>query len=323
MSLFYRWQGLIALGLLALNSVAWADGIFVKLTDQQIYNLGVKLARLEIASQVPLFTAPAKVVVPPAHDFVVSTPQDGLVVKMTASVGDKVAKGEMLALVNSPSLLSLQGDYLKAVGDLKLASATYERDKKLRQEGVVSGRNEEASFSGFNAAKIEANEARQLLQIAGITDAELKRLGSTGQVLSQLKVKSPITGRVIERMVTTGTHIESLSPLYRIANLDELWLEINIPQEHITDVTIGDKVQVENGLAQAEIKVLSQSVNPENQTILARAVIQDNPASVRVGQKVTVQHLPVSTAVTYLLPDTAIANHETKSYIFIKVERGL
>ena len=62
---------------------------------------------------------------------------------MNASVGDKVEKGEVLGLINSPDLLTLQGNYLKAVGALKLASATYNRDKKLLKEGVISGRNEQ------------------------------------------------------------------------------------------------------------------------------------------------------------------------------------
>ncbi|WP_411726084.1 efflux RND transporter periplasmic adaptor subunit, partial [Methyloglobulus sp.] len=101
-------------------------------------------------------------------------------------------------------------------------------------------------------------------------------------------------------------------------NLDELWLEINIPQEHISEIKIGDKVQVENGLADAEIKVLGQSVNPENQTILARAVIQDNPSTVRVGQKVTIQVIQTTDANTYKLPDAAIAHNEGKTYVFIR-----
>ena len=114
-----------------------------------------------------------------------------------------------------------------------------------------------------------------MLQLAGLTAADVKQLDSTGRLVSQISIRSPITGRVIERMAVSGTHVDPMSPLYRVANLDELWLEINIPQDYIDDIKIGDKVQVENTLVEAEIKVLGQSVNPENQTILSRAVIRD------------------------------------------------
>ncbi len=313
---------LAVLGLSVISPIAWAESDFIKLSQQQIDNLGIKIGKLEAASHVPLFTAPAKVVVPPAHEFIVSTSQAGLVIKMNASVGDKVDKGEVLGLINSPDLLALQGDYLKAVGALKLALATYNRDKTLRKEGVISGRSEQEAFSLYNATLIEANETKQLLQIAGMTASEVKQLDSTGRLASQISIRSPVSGRVIERMAATGAHVDAMSPLYRVANLDELWLEINIPQDHIDDVKIGDKIQVEGSLAEAEIKVLAQSVNSENQTILARAVIRNNTSSVRVGQKVNIQHLQASDAVTYKLPDVAIAHHEGKTYVFIKDNDG-
>ena len=311
-----------ALGLAIFSPISWSAGNFIQLSQQQFDNIGIKLGKLKPASHIPLFIAPAKVVVPPANDFIVSTSQAGLVVKMNASVGDKVAKGELLGLVSSPDLLTLQGNYLKAVGALKLTSATYNRDKKLRKEGVISGRNEQEAFSLYNASVIDVNEAKQLLQFAGMTADDVKQLDSTGRLVSQISVKSPIAGRVIERMVVSGTRVDAMAPLYRVANLDELWLEINIPQGYIDDVKIGDKVQVENALAEAQINVLGQSVNPENQTILARAIIRENPSSVRVGQKVNIQHMQTSDAVTYFMPDSGIAHQEGKTYLFIKEKKG-
>jgi membrane fusion protein, heavy metal efflux system len=312
----------VLLALSVISPFCWAEGNAIKLSQQHINNLGIKIGKLELASHIPVFTAPAKVVVPPAHEFIVSTSQAGLVTKMNVSIGDKVDKGEILGMINSSDLLTLQGNYLKAVGALKLATATYDRDKKLRKEGVVSGRSEQEAYSIYNAAMIGANEAKQLLQIAGMTVSDVKQLDNTSKLTSQLSVRSPITGRVLERMAVSGTRVDTMSPLYRIANLDELWLEINIPQEHLADISVGDRVLVENSLAEAEIKVLGQSVNPENQTILARAVVKTNPEALKVGQKVTIQHLQTTESETYKLPDAAIAHNEGKTYVFIKEKDG-
>ncbi len=305
-----------------LTSNAWTDDFVVKLSRQHIDNLGINLSHLQSASYVPLFSAPAKVVVPPAHEFVISAVQAGLVVKMNASEGDKVNKGDVLGAINSPGLLTLQGNYLKAVSAVRLAKTTYERDKKLRKEGVVSGRSEQESYAAFQAAEIEATEARQLLQISGMSNDAIKQLYTGNRLSSQINIRSPVTGRVIERMAVTGSHVDNLSPLYRIANLDELWLEINIPQEHIADLKVGDAVKVENGLASAVIQVIGQSVNPENQTVLARALIKDNLNTVRAGQKVTIQVVQESGQITYKLPDSAIVSNEGKSYVFVKTAAG-
>lgn len=301
---------------------AHATDDIIKLNQQQIDNLGISTGQLELSRHTPLFTAPAKVVVPAAHDFVVSASQAGLVIKMNASVGDKVAKGEVMGLLNSPDLLTLQGNYLKSVGALRLATATYNRNKKLSQEGVIANRTEQEAYSLFNSAQIEVNEIRQLLKIAGMSQQEIKQLDASGQLVSRISLRSPISGRVIERMVSTGSRVDNMTPLYRIVNLDELWLEINIPQEHIGDLNVGDRVLIENTGAGAEIKQLGQSVNPETQTVLAKALIKDNASSVRVGQKITVQVIQENEAVTYKLPDVAIANHEGKAYIFIKTQDG-
>lgn len=322
MSIINKLKLFFLFGLMAASNWLGAETLSIQLSKQQVDSLNIKMGKLEPTSHVPLFTAPAKVVVPPAKDFIVSTNQAGLVVKMNASVGDMVNKGDVMGLINSPDLLSLQGNYLKALGKLKLATAAYRREQKLLKEGVVSGRSEQEAYSQYNTSAISVNEARQLLQIAGLTAAEIKQLDSDGRLVSQLRIRSPVTGQVIERMVVSGTHVDQMTSLYRVANLDELWLEINIPQAYIDEVKIGDKIQVENSLAEAEIRVLGQSVNPENQTVQARAVIKANSASVRIGQKLTIQHFQSSDAITYKLPDGAIAHHDGKTYVFIRDKAG-
>lgn len=305
-----------------VSQIGSAEEKIIQLAPQQIDNLGIKLGKLEPASQIPLFSAPAKVAVPPSHEYIVSSSQAGLIVKMNASLGDKVAKGDLLAVIKSPDLLTLQGNYLKAVGALKLATATYNRDKKLLKEGVVSGRSEQESYSAYKSAWVEANEARQLLRFAGMNEVDLKNLDNTGQLASQVNIRSPIAGRILERMAVTGGRIDNQTPLYRIANLDELWLEISIPQEHLHDLQPGDPVVVENGLAHAVIKVLGESINPETQTVPARAIVQESPAKLRVGQKVTVQVIKTDHLQAYKLRDSAIARHGGKAYIFIRQPQG-
>lgn len=322
MSKFFKTIVFFGLLLIFVDQAAWCQGNLISITPEQIENLGIKLGKLEPASQVPLFSAPAKVTVPPAHEFVVSSTQEGLVVKMNAAVGDKASKNQLLAVLESPGLLTLQGDYLKAVGAMKLASATYNRNTKLHKEGIISGRGEQEAYSAYHASIIEVSQARQLLQLAGMNAADLDKLERTGRLSKTINIKSPVTGRIIERMTTTGSYVGSMAPLYRIANLDQLWLEINIPQEHIGDLKVGDPVHIENTQTEAVIKVLGQNVNPDNQTIPARALIKNPTASIRVGQKVTVQAVQTSAAITYKLPDTAIAHNEGKAYVFIRNPQG-
>ena len=301
----------------------------VQITQQNIENLGVELGKLEAVTQFPLLTAPAKVVIPPTQEYIVSAAENGLIDKLNVAIGDKVVKGQILAEINSPALLTLQRDFLKAGSMLRVLLINYSRDKKLLEEGVIPDRRWKESSSEYFSAVSEADEQRQLLELAGMTTVEIDRLSKTHRLTRQLNVRAPITGIVLERLAVAGTRIDMLSPLYRIANLDELWLEIAIPQERISNIKIGDRVTIENVTGApgrsptAKITLLGQNVNPENQTILARAIVEpENSKSLRPGQRLNIRIIQTSAQTAFKIPNPAIAQNEGKAFIFIRTQQG-
>lgn len=310
----------------------------ISLSEANINNLGVSLGKLIPVSQIPVLYAPAKVVIPPTQEYIVSASQAGLITRLNAAIGDKVGKGEVLAEINSSDLLSMQRLYLKADSDLELGQFSYQRDKKLFEEGAIAERRWQETRTLYHASASEADEHRQLLEIAGMTGAEIDRLKKTHHLSGALNIRSPITGVVMERMAVAGARIDSLAPLYRIANLDELWLEINIPQERIDQIKIGDKVLLEKPATEtqeleqrktpsalpvsAQITLLGQYVNPENQTILARALLKDAPADVRPGQRINTQIIQPNHGAAFNVPNTAIAQRSGKSFVFVRTGEG-
>lgn len=312
---------IFALVLSVSSSLAMAENSF-EISPEQINNLGVQLGKLESASQQPILTAPAKITIPPEHEYIVSAPQAGLISKLHSSVGDHVKKGVMLAQLNSPELLALQGRYLKALSTLNLAAANHQRDKKLLHEGVIASRREQETLGLYNAAVLDVNEIQQLLAIAGMSANAIQQLKANHQLNSSLRIRAPISGVVLERMAVAGTRVDILAPLYRIANLAELWLEINIPQERLADIQVGHTVWLENTRISAKITLLGESVNPENQTLVARAVIQGGHKDIRPGQRVNIQIMQDTDNTLYSIPNTAIAQHEGNAYVFVRTAKG-
>ncbi|MCK9622280.1 MAG: efflux RND transporter periplasmic adaptor subunit [Methylobacter sp.] len=312
---------LLLLSVIGLGGYA-AENV-IQISQENLDALGVKLGKLEPVTQFPVLSAPAKVVIPPAQEYIVSTSQGGVIEKLNAAVGDKVAKGQVLAQLNSPDLLTLQREYLKADSALQLASAIYQRDKKLLQEGVIADRRWQETSSEYHSAVSEADEHRQLLEIAGMTVGEVENFRKTHRLTRQLNIRAPIAGVVMERLVVVGTHIDIMEPLFRIANLDELWLEIAIPQERVGDIKIGDRVLIDNSDVSAKITLLGQSVNPENQSILARAILQKhNLESLRAGQRLNTRIIQSSDKAAFKIPNTAIAQNEGKAFIFVRTQQG-
>ena len=293
----------------------------VQLSKDQLDNLGIAVGKLEFVKQIPLLNAPAKVVVPTTQEYIVSASQVGLVSKLIATKGDQVKKGDLLAQLNSPDLLSMQRSYLKAVNELQLGSLAYQRDKKLVGEGVIADRRWQETQSQYNLFVAGVNEQKQLLSIAGMTSSEIDRLNKTHQLSGLLNVYAPISGVVIERMIAAGERVLMLAPLYRIANLNELWLEINVPPERVSNLKLGDQVKVENTPVSAEIILIGQSINPENQTLLVRAIISGNQSYIRAGQTINTQIIQKIDG-GFKVPNSAIAQNDGKAFIFIRNQNG-
>ncbi len=317
-----------------LPASAWASGNSIKISAEQLAHLGITLGQPAIVKQLPILYAPATVVVPPSGEHVVSSPQAGLVNRLLAATGDPVKKGQLLAELNSSDLLTMQQQYLSANGELHLQRLAYERDKNLYAEGIIAQRRWLETSSLYHASAYAANERRQLLAIAGMTDAEINQLTKTHKLSGLLHVRAPISGVVLEVLALAGERVDSLVPLYRIADLRELWLEINIPQERMGDVELGDTVLLAKPIAEntpleprtapaimpvkAEVTQLGQHVNPENQTMLARAVITGAQKDVWPGQRVNVQVIQDHPSPAFSVPNTAIAQHEGEFYVFIR-----
>lgn len=313
---------LLSIFLLTLSPVIDAEPNQIKLSLMQVHNLGVKTGQLEKAKNIPILNALAKVVVPPSQEYVVSASQAGLISKLSAATGDRVEKGQILAVIKSPDLLALQQQFLRAGNERRLAWLSYRRDQKLLLEGVISDRRWQETRSLYSSRSAELNEARQLLEIAGMSNHDINRLQKTRRLSSQLNIRSPIDGIVLERMAAVGERLNRLEPMYRIANLEQLWLEISIPQEKMNLVSKGDQVVIENSNVSATVDLMSQSVNPHDQTVLARAVLANDHQQIRTGQTVNVKIIQNSTLPVYRVPNRAIAQSGGRAYVFIRNPEG-
>jgi len=183
---------------------------------------------------------------------------------------------------------------------------------------VIAERRWQETQAIHSSKAAKADEARQLLTIAGMSAGEINALAKSHKLQSQLNVRAPVSGVILERLATVGGRLDIQAPLYRVADLSQLWLEINIPQERLQSIHLGDQVQVSESPVTAKINLLGQSVNPENQTVLARAVIDGKPDSLRIGQNLNVQIMQSGSQQSFKVPNSAIAKNGGHAYVFVR-----
>jgi cobalt-zinc-cadmium efflux system membrane fusion protein len=294
----------------------------IKLNAEQEQHIGIRTLKPESIASIPLARAPARISLPPRNEYIVSAAQAGLISKVEVALGVGIKRGQTLAQIQSPSLLALQRGVLDAASLLHLAQTKLNRDKTLLAEGVIAHIRYQEMQSEFERQETALKEAEQVLAAAGVSEAALQNLLKTRKLNSHLDVLAPIDGVILERMVVAGQRVELLAPLFRVGKLDELWLEIDMPQERMHELRIGDKVHIENSDSKARIEHIGQSINPGSQSALVRAVIEGKPKDIRPGQNVNVQLTHASTDQLLRLPIAALVNYEGKTYVFVRNAGG-
>jgi cobalt-zinc-cadmium efflux system membrane fusion protein len=319
---FPRACGLMLLAGLAFQAQAAALEPLVKINAEQERHIGIRTLKPEVIASVPLARAPARVSLPPQNERIVSAPQAGLVTKVEVALGVKIAKGQVLAQIQSPGLLNLQRGVLDADTGYQLAKAKLNRDTTLLEEGIIARMRFQETQSDYERQATMLKEAEQTLAATGVSAADIQALKKTRKLDSFMSIASPIDGVILERMATAGQRVDLLAPLFRVGKLDELWLEIDMPQERLPELRLGDKVLIEKTPYAARIANIGQSVSPGSQSTLVRGVIDGSPKDIRPGQNVNVQIRHASTDRLFRLPIAALASQEGRDYVFVRVAGG-
>ncbi len=297
-----------------------ADQLFVN--PQQIDNLGIQLAKPEIVIKSPLFRAPAKISIPPSLDFIVSTSHAGLIDRIEVSSGESVQKGQLLARLFSPGFLELQRDFLSALSEQEMSAMRLEHDEMLFKEGVISKHRLIETRVKFNKYNMLYKEHKQLLRMTGMSEAELSQLTRKHNLHSYLKLLSPIDGVILETKMLAGQRVEKLVPVFRVASLKKLYVELAVPQEKLSEISIGDHIEIEKNGLQGKIILIGRNVDIESQSVLVRAVIDENPEVLRPGQNVSVQLFKQTPHSLYRVPAASVFRSGKGSFLFARTATG-
>jgi cobalt-zinc-cadmium efflux system membrane fusion protein len=242
-----------------------------------------------------------------------------VITHVNVPLGVKVTKGQVLAEIDSVALVDLQRSLVDASAVFGVAAAKLNRDEILLREGVISRMRLQETQSDFERAQATLRAAEQTLLASGIAQADIDRIKTnTTHINGLYKVLAPVDGMVLDRMAMVGQRVDAFSPLFRIGKLDVLWLEVDMPQERLKEARIGDRVTVENLKVRARVIEISQSVDPQSQSTVVRALVESGTERLRPGMHVNVQTMHRSTDRIFKVPVAAVFSHEGHNYVFVK-----
>jgi len=312
---------LIGLVLGSAQGAAFAEAL-IPLGPEQQKAFGIALVAPESAGETLTRRYPAKVTVPNRQMRVVSAPQSGILSSLLVAEGEQVTAGQVLAEIRSPELIDTQSQYLEAVTRLGLADSELKRDQMLYREGVIAERRLLESRAKQRELATQVEQRRQILALAGLSTEAIDTLTRTRELGSTLPVQAPIAGVVLEQMVSTGQAVAAADPLYRVAEVRPLWVEIHVPVDRVESVRVGGRVLLPELGTGGTIITIGRMVHQEDQGVLVRAEVTEGTERLRPGQFVQAQLSTAAEEAGWRVPAAAVVRNAGAAYLFVTREGG-
>lgn len=258
----------------------------------------------------------------------VSPLSGGVVTETLKEVGDSVEAGETLAMVQSPDLAEVRSEYQKALAEVELSGRTLAREKDLFNRQISARQDMEQAEAAVSVAQSTLAESRQHLLSLGLDEADLsaKNGGHNGSAL--LPVRAPIGGTIIERKALPGIASSPGEPLYQIADLSHMWMQLSVPEDLLGSVQTGAKIEAHfsaypDVTFEGEISWISPSVDPSTHLLQARAVLPNPDGLLKDGLfgRAGLLGEPGHTVLT--VPVGAVQDIDGKKLVFQKLEDDL
>jgi cobalt-zinc-cadmium efflux system membrane fusion protein len=216
--------------------VRQGDKIFVPEGSALRGRLSVMPATAQVVSAK--LVLPALVESDPARTAAVLTPLSGRLVALKVALGDRVARGQVLAVIDSPDLDQAYADDDKAADTARLTQKNLERQEAQNKLGVASDRDLDQARSDHAQAAAEYTRTRARLKALGVPLAN--------QAASRLlAVTAPVSGSITTLAVSPGNMInDPTQPLMTIADLSTVWVTALVPEQDVGKVSKNQDAEV-------------------------------------------------------------------------------
>ena len=303
------------------------DEEVVRLSDAELKEFNIILATARRGSMDKRIELPGEIALNADRMAHVVPRVEGIVRKVLVTVGDKVKKGDLIAVLDSGELAIAKAAYLAAIEREKLALANYQREKHLWEKKVTSHKEYLDVQQKLAEIKIERRSAEQQLHALGISNEVLEKLPKDAESsFTRFEIRAPQDGTIIEKHITFGENVNSDADIFTVADLSSVWVELNVYQKDLISIRKGQKTKIIVGhgipSAQGIISWVSPRLNEATRTAKARLILDNKNGDLRPGLFVNGKVTVASFAAKIIVAKRALQTFEGKTVLFVRTEEG-
>jgi len=285
--------------------------------NDAIKKLDLKIATLDLTKKLPLITT-VKIEesifnhylelqgnVNTKNLLVLYPEYSGVLSKVYVTEGQKVTKGQILAKIDDAGM-SQQVAQLQIQSDL--AKTTFERQKRLWDQKIGS--------------------EIQYLQAKSSYESQQKAVKQAQSQLAKTVVRAPFSGTIDDVITEQGSVVSpGQSQLMRIVNLDDMYIETNVPENYISNITKDKNVEVEfpvlGKTINAKVRQAGDFINPANRTFKVEIAIPNKDKSIKPNLTAKLKINDYTNKKALLLPQSIISeNAEGQQYVYVITKKN-
>lgn len=179
---------------------------------------------------------------------------------------------------------------------------------------------------GKNAA-ILFNTAKQKLLYYGLNTQQLENIKKSNDVSPYTIFYSPNSGYITEIPVAEGNYVMEGNPIYKLAELNELWVETQVNVNYADNLHLGQNAEVtfpdfQNKVAHTTVTFINPEINPDTRLLLIRLKITNSDLLLKPGMQALVK-LTQKNIKGIFIPIDAVIREENASYIWVEKKEGV
>jgi len=228
----------------------------------------------------------------------------GVLTDVYVTEGQRVSKGQRLAKIDDGGV-SQQIEQMKV--QAQLAKTTFERQKRLWDQNIGS--------------------EIQYLQAKAAYEGQQSAINSMQRQLAKSVVTAPFSG-VIDNVITEQGNVVSpgMTQLFRLVNLNDMYIEVEVPETYIATVNQGTDVEVEFPVLgtrmDSKVRQSSSFINPANRSFKIEVPVKNDGQNIKPNLTAKLKINDYSSQNAILVPLAVISeNQEGEQYVMIAADR--
>ena len=219
--------------------------------------------------------------------------------------GQRVSKGQVLAKIADGGLMQ---QVAQAKASAQLAKTTYERQNRLWNQKIGS--------------EIQYLQAKTAYETQKNIFAQMKKQ------LAKSNVVAPFSGVIDDVLKEAGAVVApgQGSELFRIVNLENMYIEAEIPESHIVNVTKGKTVEIYfpvlEKTIQAKIRQVGNFINPANRAFKIEIGVPNSSGDIKPNLTARLKINDYTSKKAILIPQSIISeNAKGQQYVYLASDK--